>query len=98
MSRCLFAALLYDARGDGGITMDLLPQLDDFWRDALRTDGHDNQRKYAALMSGLQAQVAHLPQEEQDKLFFLLAVRNAEYIATARESKDALKVRLGVLA
>ena len=70
-------------------------QLDDFWREALQSNAYD-QSKYTDLLKRLQAQVAHLPQAEQDKFFMTFATRNAEYIAIAQRDKDALRVRLGV--
>jgi len=73
----------------------LLDELDDFWRDALRSNAYD-QTKYTHLINRLQAQVAHLPQAEQEGFFKLLVERNAEYIAIAKRDKDALRVRLGV--
>jgi hypothetical protein len=55
-----------------------------------------DQTKYTDLLTRLQAQVAHLPQVEQDKFFVPFVARNAEYIAIAKRDKDALRVRLGV--
>ncbi|WP_342723475.1 hypothetical protein AAFG07_30595 [Bradyrhizobium sp. B097] len=72
-----------------------LEQLDDFWREALQSNAYD-QTKYADLLKNPQAQVAHLPQAEQDKPFMPLVMRNAEYIAIGKQDKDALRVRLGV--
>lgn len=78
-------------------TINSLQQLDDFWRECLRS-GHFDQSKYADLLKKLHGQVSHLPQEEQDEFFRPFVVRNAEYIAIAKRDKDALKVRLGVPA
>src|SRR2546429_266328 len=50
--------------------MNLLEQLDDFWRECLQSSGGDKEffeSKYADFVQRLQAQVAHLPQAEQDK-------------------------------
>jgi hypothetical protein len=48
------------------------------------------------MLKRLQALVAHLPQAEQDKFFMPFVTRNAEYIAIAKQDKDALRVRLGL--
>src|SRR4051794_32341996 len=79
--------------------MNLLDQLDDFWRDTLQS-GVTNPKiigkKYNDLIVKIQGQVAHLPQEEQDQLVWQLVNRNAEYIAIANKDKDNLRVRLGL--
>ena len=75
--------------------MNPLEQLDDYWRETLRANAYD-QTKYTALLKRLQALVAHLPQAEQDKFFMPFVARNAEYIAIAKQDKNALKIRLGV--
>jgi hypothetical protein len=75
-------------------------QLDDFYRESFRMnyfgDREDFLKRYADLFKRLQAQVAHLPQVEQDKFFMPIVTRNAEYIAIAKRDKDALRIRLGV--
>ena len=75
--------------------MNSLDQLDDFWRETLRSNAFD-QTKYADLLKRLQDQVSHLPQAEQDEFFRPIVARNAEYISIAKRDRDALKVRLGV--
>lgn len=75
--------------------MNLLEQLDDFWRETLQSGAY-NQTKYTDLMKRLQDQVSHLPDEEQNRLVKPLVDRNAEYIAMAKRDRNALKVRLGV--
>ena len=74
-------------------------QLDDFYRESFRVDVVDRAdflKKYNDLMKRLQAQVAHLPQAEQDKFFMPVVMRNAEYIAIGKQDKNALRVRLGL--
>jgi hypothetical protein len=75
-------------------------QLDDFYRECFQANYFGDrkvfERKYAELIKRLQAQVAHLPQAEQDKYLMPFVTRNAEYIAIAKRDKDALRVRLGV--
>jgi hypothetical protein len=74
--------------------------VDDFWRDALRSNatGAQAQAKWNAFIYGLKDRVGHFPQEAQDEVFLRAANRNAECIAIARASLDALRVRLGVPA
>ena len=52
--------------------------------------------KYADLCKRLQAQVAHLPQAQQDTFFMPLVMRNAKYVAVRKRDKDALRIRLGM--
>ena len=80
--------------------MNVLEQVDDFWREALQLDIMSNfnffQTKYAALVQRIGDQVSHLPDEEQARLIREAFDRNAEYIALAKQDKNALKVKLGV--
>src|SRR4051812_43292302 len=80
--------------------MNLLEQVDDFWREALQLDIMRDlnafQNKYADLVKRVGDQVSHLPEEEQDRLVRQAFDHNAEYIALAKQDKDALKVKLGV--
>jgi hypothetical protein len=75
-------------------------QLDDFYRECFQMNYFDDRegflRRYNDLFKRLQAQVAHLPQAEQDKFFLPVVMRNAEYIAIGKQDKNALRVRLGV--
>lgn len=78
-------------------SIDLKEQQDDFWRDLL-ANGISNQREFEArwarFVADLQAQVAHLPQPEQDGIMTRVVLRNAEYIALAQQDRAALKARL----
>src|SRR3954466_12508430 len=75
-----------------------LDQLDDFYRENLlsNSDRMVVEAKYLAFMNKLQAQIAHLPQVEQDAFIVPLVIRNAEYIAIGKRDKNALKARLGI--
>jgi hypothetical protein len=73
-------------------------QLDDFWRDGFLSGGKNPkmlQAKYAALINSFQAQAAHLPKDEQDRLFMRVAMRNAEYISLAQQDVETLKRQIG---
>jgi hypothetical protein len=51
--------------------MNLLGQLDDFWREGLQSSGSDGsflQSKYADFVQRVGDQVAHLPDEEQNRI------------------------------
>jgi hypothetical protein len=75
----------------------LLDQLDDFYRENLfKHDWMVLQAKYFAFLNRLQAQIAHLPQTEQDEFIMPLVIRNAEYIAIGKRDQNALKARLGM--
>lgn len=79
--------------------IDLVPQLDEFWRDALRNGVGSEQeflKRYDDFTKRLQKQVSHLPQAQQDASFMSVVLRNAEYISIAGADRDALRVRLGV--
>ena len=75
-------------------------QLDDFYRECFRMNYFGDRKvfetKCTDFLKRLQAQVAHLPQAEQDKFYMPVVMRNAEYIAMWKQDKNALKVRLGV--
>ncbi|MBI5260869.1 MAG: hypothetical protein HY852_03505 [Bradyrhizobium sp.] len=72
--------------------------VDDFWREALSSnlDGPQAQAKWNAFILGLRARVVRFPQNAQDEVFLRAAARNAECIAIARVSLDALRKKLGV--
>lgn len=74
--------------------------VDDFWREALiaNATGPQAQGKWDAFIHGLKDRVAHFPQDAQDEVFLRAATRNAECIAIARVSLDALREKLGVPA
>lgn len=78
--------------------VDLLPQLDAFWR-GLFAQGTPSpqsiQTQWGQFVVGLQAQVSRLPQPEQDGLLTRLALRNAEYLAIAGKDREMLRTRLG---
>lgn len=80
-------------------SVDLGDQLDTFWREIL-AKGIPNQRafatQYSQLTAGFQAQIAHLPQPEQDGIMTRAVLRNAEYIQLAQANREGLKSRLGV--
>ncbi|MCA6108079.1 hypothetical protein [Bradyrhizobium cenepequi] len=81
--------------------MNILEQVDDFWREALQwsvIDWSSLQSKYADLVQRIGDQVSHLPDEEQAVLIRQAFDRNAEYIALAKQDRNALKVRLGLPA
>ena len=72
--------------------------VDNFWRDALtlKLDGPQAEAKWNAFILGLKVRVVRFPQEKQDEVFLRAAARNAECIAIARVSLEALKQKLGV--
>ena len=72
--------------------------VDDFWRDALRSnpEGPQAQAKCNAFILDLRDRVAPFPQKAQDEIFRRAANRNAECIAIARVSLDALREKLAV--
>ncbi|WAB76716.1 hypothetical protein [Rhodopseudomonas palustris] len=72
--------------------------VDDFWRDALRSNatGEEAQAKWLAFVQGLQDRVAYFPKEAQDEVFLRAVTHNAQCIGMARVDLDALRQRLGV--
>jgi hypothetical protein len=82
-------------------SLDLLPQLDAFWR-GLFAQGTPSpqsiQVQWGQFIGGLQAQVSRLSQPEQDGLLTRVALRNAEYLAIAGKDREALKSQLGATA
>ena len=78
--------------------MNLLEQLDEFWREIFGQDRSVIEKRYPEFVASIQAQVAHLPQPEQDQLMWQVVQRNAEYIALAQRDRNALKIRLGLPA
>ena len=74
--------------------------VDDFWRDALRSNpnGPQAQAKWNTFILGLKDRVARFSQEAQDEIFLRAAKRNEECIAIARVSLDELRKKLGVSA
>ena len=82
-------------------SVDLLDQLDALYRELL-VRGIPNQKAFQVrwdqFLAKLQAQVAHLPQPEQDGIITRVVIRNAEYIDLALKDREALKARLGVSA
>lgn len=72
--------------------------VDDFWRDALRSNasGQQAQANWNAFIHGLKDRVARFPQEAQDEVFMRAARHNAGRIAIAQRSIDALRVELGL--
>jgi hypothetical protein len=80
--------------------MNLDEQLDDFWRETFRsgvTNPKELQARYSNFISSVEAQTAHLPRAEQERLAIQLYKRNAEYIAIGRRDRTALKARLGLV-
>jgi hypothetical protein len=98
LRRALEQALSSSRRTDAATVMNFDDQQDAFWREGLLSSVDRNafQAKYAAFVNSLQAQVAHLPQYEQDKLIMRVVARNAEYISLAQQDREALKIRLGL--
>jgi hypothetical protein len=82
-------------------SVDVRDQQDAFWRE-LVVSGIPNQKafqvQWVQFLARLQAQVAHLPQPEQDGIMTRVVLRNAEYIVLAQKDREALKDRLGVSA
>ncbi|MDO9297478.1 hypothetical protein [Bradyrhizobium sp.] len=74
--------------------------VDDYWRDVLisKATGAQAQEKWNVFIHGLKDRVAHFPQEAQDEVFLRGAKHNAECIAIARVSLDALREKLGIPA
>ena len=79
-----------------GLLMAIEDLVDDFWREALisNLDATQAQAKWNAFILGLRDRVARFPQEAQDEIFLRAAARNAECIAIARVSLDALRKKL----
>ncbi|RYG86250.1 MAG: hypothetical protein EON59_10400 [Alphaproteobacteria bacterium] len=80
-------------------SVDLKEEQDAFWR-ALLVNGIPNpktfQSQWMAFLGGLQAKIAHLSQPEQDGIMTRVVLRNAQYIALAKDDRDALRAELGV--
>ncbi|MFA4892118.1 hypothetical protein [Brevundimonas sp.] len=80
-------------------SVDLKDQQDVFFRELL-VNGISNRRTFQArweqFIAQLQAQVAHLPQAEQDGIMTRVVIRNAEYMALAQNDREALEAILGV--
>jgi hypothetical protein len=79
--------------------MNLEEQLDEFWRESLRSDGtspKEFEAKYAIFIKSVEVQTAHLPRAEQERLALQLYSRNAEYIAIGQRDRTALKAKLGL--
>lgn len=89
---------LSSGRTEAATVVNFDDQQDAFWREGLLSgvDRKAFQARYAAFVNSLQAQVAHLPQDEQDKLIMRVVARNAEYISLAQQDREALKIRLGL--
>ena len=88
--------IITDNRPAVTITLDnYLDQLDDCWREALRSGGV-NVTRYFDIVRQMQALTADLPRAEQDKIIMPMVIRNEEYLAIAKLDRNALKVRLGV--
>ena len=90
------------ARQRENITMNIIKQVDDFWREVLRMDTMNNwnllQNKYADLVreDRRSSRPHKLPDEEQARLIRQVFDRNSEYIAMAKQDRNALKVKLEV--
>ncbi|HEY8124202.1 MAG TPA: DUF6232 family protein [Methylocystis sp.] len=99
LRRALEQALSSSGRTEAPTVMNLDEQLDAFWREGFLS-GSKNRKvfeaKYTAFLNSLQAQVSHLPQDEQDRLFMGLVARNAKYISLGQRDMEALKISLGV--
>jgi hypothetical protein len=78
--------------------MDLMPQVDEFWREIFGRDRKFIEKKYVAFIKRMQDQVSHLPKAEQDALLWQVWAKNEEYSKLAELDRAALKVRLGLQA
>jgi hypothetical protein len=78
--------------------MDLLPQVDEFWRKIFGRDRKYIEKKYVEFIKRLQDQVSHLPKAEQDALLWQVWAKNEEYSKLAELDRPALKARLGLPA
>jgi hypothetical protein len=99
LRRALEQAISSSGRTEAATVMNFDDQLDAFWREGFLSGVNNRetlQAKYTAFINSLQAQASHLPQDEQDKLFMRVVMRNAEYISLGQQNVEALKIRLGV--
>lgn len=78
--------------------VDLMPQVDEFWREILGRDSKFIEAKHLEFTKKLQDQVLHLPKVEQDALLWQVYAKNEEYAKLAQLDRAALKVRLGLSA
>lgn len=76
--------------------VDVMPQVDEFWREILGRDKKFIETKHLAFIKKVQDQVAHLPKAEQDALLWQVYMRNEEYAKLAQLDRAALKARLGL--
>lgn len=82
-----------------GVQSPALRRTDTFWRGMFVSGITDRiviEAKWIAFCNGLLSRISHLPQVKQDEIFTQLLTRNAEYIALARQDREALKARLGL--
>ncbi|WP_316398237.1 hypothetical protein [Bradyrhizobium sp. 33ap4] len=77
-------------------TIDVTPQVDEFWREILGRDRKFIETRYTAFIKRMQDQVSHLPKAEQDALLWLVYAKSEEYTKLAELDRGALKVRLGL--
>jgi hypothetical protein len=81
---------------EGAPRIDVMPQVDEFWRETLGRDRKFIEKKYHALFKNLQDQVSHLPKVEQDALLWQVIAKNKEYTDLALRDRPALKAKLGL--
>jgi hypothetical protein len=74
--------------------LDLMPQVDAFWREILGRDRKFVERKHREFVTSIQHQVSHLPKTEQDTLIWQVYAKNEQYSKLAEIDREALNVRL----
>ncbi|MGY3441120.1 hypothetical protein [Bradyrhizobium sp. USDA 4473] len=76
--------------------MDLLPQVDQLWREVLGRDRSFVNARLIEFNKSVQDQVSHLPKAEQDRLLTLVYMKNEEYAQEALRDRAGLMARMGV--
>ncbi|UVO34495.1 hypothetical protein KUL72_23750 [Bradyrhizobium arachidis] len=80
---------------EGPSTIDLMPQVDAFWRENLGR-GSSVEKRYIEFLDRLKGQVSHLPKAEQDALLWRVQMRTQEYNELAARDLPTLKAKLGL--
>lgn len=76
--------------------MDLLPQVDQLWREVLGRDRKFVQARLIEFNKSVLDQVSHLPKPEQERLLALVMMKNEEYAQEALRDRKALMARMGL--
>ncbi|PDT75098.1 hypothetical protein [Bradyrhizobium sp. C9] len=76
-------------------TIELMPQVDEFWRENLGR-GRSVEKRYVEFLGRITGQVSHLPKAEQDALLWQVQLKTQEYNQLAARDLPALKARLGL--